>query len=307
MVGKGLIRLLLAPFERFYPTAKLLYNWRLAYEYRHFEKGPLLVLQMGKVGSRSLQSGLNKQVSDRPVYHAHFLSPDRVARTEADRKEYFRTYRHRWVTRQWRSQFLLRRWEAATDDRTWKIITMVREPVGRNISAFFENFYYEAGEKPGEFEFSSHYYKVDPETITVDDTPKLSEMFYRLATHDSPLVFFDREIKDIFGIDVIGAGFPVEKGYEIYKADRVELLVIRLEDVSRVVSTAIEEFLGIPGFELESRNVGADKIYAPLYEAFKSNVVIDSAYAEKLLDSDYSRTFYSDEEIRAAKRKWLKE
>jgi len=307
LVGKNLVNLALAPFERFYSTAKVIYLWRMRHHYRRFNEGPLLILQMGKVGSSSILAGLKTRIVDRPVYHTHFLSRERTAETERMRKKYFRTELHQFVTREWRSQFLLHTFETHKDNRVWKLVTLTREPIGRNISAFFQHLRVTPGESDGEFEISSDHYKIDSMIVSVDDTSTLNELFFDRTRHDSPLRFFDREIRDIFGIDVIGSGFPIEKGYEIYKANRVELLVLRLEDLAECAGAAFEEFLGIPDFQVPGQNIATDKVYAPLYEAFKRDVDIDSAYAERLLDSDYMRTFYSADEIRDAKRKWLKQ
>lgn len=305
MAIKRLISFVLKPLQWFRPTARLLYMLRLRFEYSGFDKGPVLVLQMGKVGSRSAEAGLDARVTDRPVYHSHFLSPDRVAETEKMRRMYFRGVRHRYLTRQWLSQFVLRTFQAHRDDRTWKIITLTREPVGRNISAFFENLYLVPTENDGEFEISSDVYGLEPTIVSDEDTSQLAQLFFERARHDSPLQFFDREIRDIFGIDVIKSGFPIEKGYEIYRSGRVELLVLRLEDLSRCAGVAIKEFLGLDDFELINKNIASKKHYASLYSAFKKRVDIEEDYVKMLLDSDYMRTFYSEDEIRDAKGKWL--
>jgi hypothetical protein len=141
--------------------------------------------------------------------------------------------------------------------------------------------------------------------VSVNDTNVLAELFFERARHDSPLKFFDGEIRDIFGIDVIKSGFPIEKGYEIYRSGRVELLVLRLEDLSRCAQPAFSEFLGLDKFELVDRNIASKKHYAPLYSAFKKRVDINEDYVRTLLDSDYMRTFYSEDEIRDAEGRWL--
>ena len=305
MAIRKLISWGLRPLDWFIPTAKAKYMLRQRYAYSRFEKGPVLVLQMGKVGSRSVEAGLEARVKDRPIYHSHFLSPDRVAETERARRMYFRGERHRYLTRQWLSEFVLKTYQAHKDDRTWKIVTVTREPVGRNISAFFENLYLVPTGNEGEFTISSDVYGLEPMVVSADDTDVLAELFFERARHDSPLRFFDREIKAHFGIDVIEAGFPIEKGYEIYRSDRAELLVLRLEDLSRCAEPAFREFLGLEGFELVNRNIASRKHYASLYSAFKKRVDINENYVRTLLDSDYMRTFYSEDEIRDAEGRWL--
>lgn len=302
---RRLIGFVLRPLQWFRPTSKLLYMLRLRYEYSTFDKGPVLVLQMGKVGSRSVEAGLAARVKDRPVYHSHFLSPDRVAETEKARRMYFRGVKHRYLTRQWLSQFILKTYQSHRDDRTWKLITLTREPVGRNISAFFENLYIVPQEQEGAFEISSDVYHLEPMIVSVDDTSQLTQLFYERAKHDSPLHFFDKEIRDIFGIDVIKSGFPVDKGYEIYRSERAELLVLRLEDLTRCAGVALKEFLDLDDFELINRNIASKKHYASLYSAFQKSINIKEDYVHTLLDSDYTRTFYSEHEIRDAKGRWL--
>jgi len=262
---------------------------------------------MGKVGSQSVLSGLEVRDLGRPIYHAHFLSHERTARTEVSRRKFFRTDRHSYLMRPWLNQFLRRTFDKQRGDKVWKIVTLTREPVGRNISAFFENLDVVARDTEGEFEISSHYYRIDPTIVSVDDVEQLGKLFFDRATHDSPVRFFDREIRDVFGIDVLGQGFPIDKGYAIYRGERAELLVVRLESLADCGGAAFKEFLDVDDFKPASRNIGAKKVYAPLYDAFRRHAVIDSEYANVLYDSAYMRTFYSDDEIEAAKANWLSE
>jgi len=301
----ALIKPMLKPLEWFYPTAKAMYMWRMRRTYDRSAHGPIVLLQMGKVGSKSVQAGLEALDLGRPIYHAHFLSEERTASTEQQRRKFFRTERYAYLMRPWLNQFLLRTFRREDRDKTWKLITLTREPVGRNISAFFENLDVVEHENDGEYQISSDYYRIDPTIVSIEDVSTLAELFFSRATHDSPVRFFDREIRDIFGIDVIGSGFPIDKGYQTYKANRVELLVIRLESLVDTASEAMQEFLCIDDFQLINSNIGARKVYAPLYSAFKKHVVIDSDYAAKLYDSDYMRTFYSSEEISQANEMWF--
>lgn len=295
---------LLRPLEWFYPTAKAAYMWRMGRAHRSHGKDPILLLQMGKVGSKSVQAGLESLHLDRAIYHAHFLSPERTALTEKQRRKFFRTNQYSYLRRPWLNQFLLHTFQNEDVTKRWKVITLTREPVGRNISAFFENLLVKPMEAVGEFEISSDYYRIDPIVVSVDEPQVLGKLFFDKATHDSPLRFFDREIRDIFGIDVLTEGFSPTKGYGIYRSDRADLLVVRLESLADCAEGALKEFLGIDGFRTINRNIGAKKIYAPLYEAFKRCAIFDSDYIETLYDSKFMRTFYSSDEIAAARATW---
>ena len=184
-------------------------------------------------------------------------------------------------------------------------MTLTREPVGRNISAFFENLNVVAAAEPGKFIISSDYYEIEPTEVAINDIGALCELFYSRARHDSPLRFFDREIRDIFGIDVLKTGFLSEKGYQIYSGDDADLLVIRLESLAECAAQAFSEFLGIEDFQVINRNIGARKEYAPLYDAFKRGVAVSTGYADDLYDSKYMQTFYTSDETAAFRARWV--
>ena len=178
---------IMAPLERFYTTAKCTYTWRQGRSFRAYKKGPIVVLQMGKVGSQSVKSGLDAAVKDRAIYHAHFLSAERTAKTEQRRRQFFRTNRYNYLRRPWLNQFLLNQFEKSSSDQKWKIVTLTREPVSRNISAFFENLDVVPTDRKGEFRFSSDYYQIPQTVVSVDDTREMAKLFFRAAVHDSPV------------------------------------------------------------------------------------------------------------------------
>ena len=293
--------------ERFYPTAKAYYMWRMRRTHEAQWQDPILVLQMGKVGSMSVQAGLEEQNLPRRIYHAHFLSTERTRQTEQERRKYFRTDRHDDLKRPWLNQYLLRQFHRDGGKRRWKIVTLTREPIARNLSAFFENLAVTELDEPGTYRIQSDYYGIEPVTVSTQSTSAVADLFFARARHNSPVQFFDREIKDIFGIDVLGQGFPQETGYGIYASDNADLLVLKLEMLRDCAAAAFDEFLGISDFRLVNRNVGAAKVYAPLYDATQKNIEIPAEYADRLYESRYMTTFYSASEIRSARERWLVE
>jgi hypothetical protein len=289
---------------RFYTPAKALYMWQKRRGYDAVPDGPVLVLQMGKVGSMSVQAGLEEQNLPRRIYHTHFLSSDRTMQTEEERRKYFRTDRHNDLLRPWLNQFLLNQFRSDRSGKRWKIVTLTREPIARNLSAFFENLVVTKLAEAGAYEIQSDYYGIDPVTVNVESPSMIAGLFFSHARHDSPICFFDSEIRDIFGIDVFDEEFSQDKGYKIYQSERADLLVLKLEKLEDCAKAAFEEFLGIDDFQLVNRNVGARKIYAPLYDATKKNISVPNEYADRLYQSRYMTTFYSDAEIKAARERW---
>jgi len=262
---------------------------------------PIINYQMGKVGSSTVQASLEAMNLDQPVYHVHFLNPERVRQIEQQRRKYFRTEKYALLRRPWLYQFLFE--QIQKKDRHWKLITLVREPIARNVSTFFENL--EVTKKPDSATYAvkSDYYdfniEADPQNLD-----ELIDLFFDRLVHERPLRYFDDEIKTVFGIDVFASGFPLDKGYSVYQGEYADLLLIRLEDLDKCANTVFKQFLGLDDFKLVQANIASDKVYAPLYKAFKRSVRFPEDYVREMYESAYARQFYSDEEIRGFRQGW---
>jgi hypothetical protein len=156
-----------------------------------------------------------------------------------------------------------------------RLITAVREPVGRNLSAFMQN--------RGEMNWG-----------------KEQSAFLANYPHNRPLEWFDREILPATGIDVFAEPFPHEKGWQII-SDR--LLIIRCEESDSTKETALSTFLGRP-VTLGRANVGSEKTYADDYERLKC-LPLPPDYIDRMLNSRYAAHFYSQEEREVLRCRWL--
>jgi hypothetical protein len=173
--------------------------------------------------------------------------------------------------------------------RKVKIITLVREPLGRNISAFFENLplYIGVGKKETDYQLK-----------------KLIDIFIKEYSHDVPLQWFDFELEKATGIDVYSYSFPRDKGYMKIEENNIELLIMKLETPDALKERVIADFLHLDKFKLVSQNIGKDKVYSKTYQQFKKTVKLPSAYVRKMLSSKYTKHFYSEKEIGALWVKW---
>ena len=298
---KGGMRSLL---EKNYHSAKALYMYQLGQSQRKFKRTPILIYQMGKVGSSTIRSSLDDIVIDRPIYHCHFLTKERIAKTEADRKKFFRSERYSYLKRPWLNEFLAKQLKSGLKGRKWKVITLTREAVSRNLSTFFENLDFKVIDEGRRYEISSHYYKIAPTIVEHNSHDVLIKLFFEKVNHDSPNQFFDFEIKRMLGVDVLASEFPKSKGYQIYKGDLADVLLIRLEDLNRVASEAISEFLGIHRFRLLNSNIGTKKNYALVYKNFKNIIALPDDYLTRIYGSRYMRHFYTADEIETFERRW---
>ena len=101
---------------------------------------------------------------------------------------------------------------------------MVREPISKNISQFFQNV-----------EVSYPEFAYSEKINLLSENEMIEEMihfFIKNFIHDDPLVWFDVEMKKFTGIDVYEEEFPHEKGYKLYENERFRILIFRLSFLS---------------------------------------------------------------------------
>ena len=177
--------------------------------------------------------------------------------------------------------------------RHWKIISLVREPVARNVSQFFHSL----------DEFIPDWEKrYATGNISMED---LQRTFLNIESiHVTPEYWFDTQLKPIFEIDVFANPFAIENGYKTYwSKPNTPLLVIRMEDLDRCAGDAMREFLALEQFEIIKTNMGYSKPYADLYRNFKT-LPLPCEYVKKIYSSRYARHFYTKQEIERYTKEW---
>ena len=283
-------------FQRFcLKVERLFFRCRCNYwvNARHVNRDDVICFQMCKVGSstvvKSLVHAFYQWGIDVKVHHIHEL-----ARLEG-REEELKSERvcpedmieHIGLCKSLRDKVI------ANPDKKWKLISMVRDPISRNVSEFFytlDAFVPDWVEryKSGEL-----------------DTDKLLEMFLEAQKHDKTDVWYDQQMKEFFGIDVFSTPFPKTKGYKIYNDSKgTPLLLIRLEDLNKCAKKTMVEFLGLRCFTLIKTNIADEKVYSEIYRDFKKNVCLPDEYITKMCSSKYARFFYTDEELKKIAIQW---
>jgi hypothetical protein len=285
--------------EKYYFTSKALWKRGQRQLIQAYSGQPIITYQMGKVGSSTVQASLVALDSNRPIYHVHFLNPKRVREIEQQRRKYFRTEKFTLLRRPWLYEFLYE--QIQTENRHWKIVTLIREPIARNMSTFFENLEVTKNPNSTKYVVKSDYYGFNIE-VDIKQVGPLIELFFDRLVHDRPLNYFNDEIKYVLGVDVFESAFPRDKGYMVYRDNKVDLVLIRLEDLDRCASKAFKDFLDIDDFTLVQTNMASKKVYAPLYKEFKRKIHFPEDYVNRMYESKYARHFYSDEEIDGFRR-----
>jgi hypothetical protein len=241
-----------------------------------------------------------------PIFHVHYLSRARVEDLEKERRRYFGTEKYGLLKRPWLYQYLRKVLKEQFDGRKWKIISLTRDPIARNLSTFFENLELKTVNENCSWLVESEYYKIRSLKVNINNLEKLVARFFDRFYHESPLDFFDRELKTVFGIDAYSSAFPKSKGYKIYKGKKADALIIKLENLNQCSNLAFKEFLNIDRVNLIGSNIGSEKDYATLYSRFKNDIQLPESYINKMYQSKYVQHFYSDLEIEELRSKWLR-
>lgn len=249
--------------NRVYNLGKQVDQW-FYFKSRIMQHTPLIVYQMGKVASQSIYYSLRK------VYLGVVVNTHSFSTNDKD----------------WRVRTIYK--HCVMNSRPLNIISLTREPIGRNISAFFQNFGRDTGVKYRNSNFSLQ---------------EIRELFLKNYNHDIPLTWFDTNIEPKFGIDVYKNPFP-DAGINTYNYENFRLLVLRSENIDEIKHSAIEEFLGLTDFNIDQRNIGSNKEYAETYRKFLNTVKLPADYISKMCDSKYFNHFYSDEFIELTRKRW---
>jgi hypothetical protein len=290
--------------SRNYYLAKYSYQiWRYI---KLLGKLPIVIYQMGKVGSTSILYSLQQLNYNYQIYQIHYLSTKGIHKMEKMywgktpklfRKSLLPETEHIFV-----SHFLQHQWNKRNGDRNWKFITLVRDPIARNVSEFF---------------YSVDTTKVDPYILNFyelfqSQSINLSDLFERFQTRfhpDSdefllPLRWFEDEFNEVLNFDIYSHEFPRNRGYKIIKTNSSEILILKLEKLMSCYQEAFYEFLNIEDLRLITANYAAQKSYYPVYKEFIQHAKLSDDYINKMYNTKYMNHFYTETEIQDFKKKW---
>jgi len=253
-------KLLARGLQKNYYTAKFYNKW-LTKKYvvgKQKLSPPLLVYSMPKVGTMSVMGSLEKETG-LPVLHLHTLRKERLLELE-------KIYIENWDKNSnpkhlWHSFYFLDAFDTRKErNDKFKIITLVRDPVAQNISSFFEIIYLEL-----DYNYNDKLKVMSVEEIVDELVPLFVNDFSRRSDSED---WFEQELKQIFDIDIYDEPFEYGKGYKIYKGQRADALLIRLENLSNCAKEAFENYFEFQNFSLIDKNVGLSKDYSSYIKDF---------------------------------------
>lgn len=235
----------------------------------------VILYQMGKVGSSTLKESLSKKnINALHIHRYYFCNNEKPIR--------LRRLIHK-IKSNLIFNSIIKREKA-------KIITFYRNPLDRNISSFFQNLDIYFSKR----EFKNLSYK------------QLEEKFNNASKlFETPTTWFDVEFNKRLEVDIFNYPINKDKGYTIFSKGNIDFFVCTTENINNL-EKEFGQFLGITNFKLINKNIGSKKWYYKLYKEFKENYTPPSEMLNKLYNSKTIHHFYTDEEIKVFKDKYMR-
>jgi hypothetical protein len=248
--------------------------WLLKNLYKVIDNSAVWIYQSGKVGSSTMYKSLD--AVSVPCSQAHMIKNIDLLCNDEIHNELFLN--------------LMEKGEIK------KIITLIREPLSRNISAFFE---YLGRDGPSAIPHGNSFLYTCNKWIK-GEFSELKTKIYNM------LDWFDQELKAAVGVDVFAHPFDREKGYSVIKQGNIEVLVIKLEKLNSLESV-ISDFVGAPDFKLITANEASSKPIKYLYKNVREAIKIPRETVNLYYkDNPRMNHFYTEEEKVELLKKWEK-
>jgi len=264
---------------------KHIYDAHLRYPFDDIWK--ILVHNPGKAGGTSIFTSLSAIKIQ--SYHTHYINIDTFAEPEI--KEYLATLLNEFKKLQ-----------------PLKIITLAREPLSRNYSAFFQIIFYDflkyflqSGKSFADLcaEWMEKYYDYHYLITGYNEHQYKNNRFGYFD-------WFEKELKAGFGVDILAHPFDKEKGYSIIKQGNIEVLVMKMEKLNSL-EKVIGEFVGAPNFKLINANEASSKATYDLYKKTREIIKIPKRLVSRYYDHNpYMDHFYTEQEKAEFLKKWEK-
>lgn len=193
-----------------------------------------------------------------------------------------------------------------------KIIIPVREPISRDISQYFQLLQARLGVLCQEYKidnlidgFVKIYYDSLIQKTSYNENTGLQAILLNNSSKGILFDWFDYELKNFLGVDILTEPFNTKTGYQIYKKNNCEILILQLEKMN-ILEDIIGNFLSVPNFKLQSSNTYKQKEYKYLYKNFKEQLVLPKEYIDFYYKSNpWFAHFYSIEQREEFYSKWM--
>lgn len=250
------------------------------YRYNSLRNKVIIVHTLGKVGSSTIYYELKKRNPFNNVFHTHFLSNEWLKNRLKNGNHFASNHRA--------AQKVFSHLKTNPKSKKY-IITLVREPVSRELSNFMQN--------PNDF--------LDNDVLTYS-TEELKTKYLEKLNYNYTLEWFDTEFANYTEFDVYSKPYDKNKGYSIYQHNDFKILVIKLEKLNDCFEKAMKTFLGIELKLKTNYNQSSSKEISGIYSELKKTIRFTEEELNKVYTHKYVTHFYNKDEINSFKVKWLK-
>ena len=300
----------------------------------NFNEDLILVYQMGKVASSTVYSSLIKRGFN--TFHFHHLNDKTSSQLEYIMKHSYapKNYIEEILRGNLRSKFFQNRFFLNDKEHLnkIKIISITREPISYLISAFFQNYsslYYYYYNKTNSIDkysvknlkslkkyflnYIDKYLEIYSNSNSIDDD-NYQELWENIKDTDLkhflllcrwPLIWFDREMNNIFDFDIFNFEFDKNSGFNVYNINGVSKLVFKIEKFKDIAKKQIGNFVNDNEFEIINDNISTEKEYKKLYKEFCSSIILPKEFIEYQYSSKYAKFFYTNKELNNFSKKWV--
>jgi len=248
---------------------------------------PVLVYQMGKVGSTAVVAALEQ--AGRPVLQVHSLGEGLLDHYRKLRREGWPVPPHVHLGLALRER-LKEGWPGPL-----QVISLVRDPVAREVSNCFENI--RMIEAPL-FDARGRLYG---EAMLRHVEAWLS----REGALGYVFSWFDRELKPSLGVDVMALPFPAERGWTVHRTPGVEVLVMQQEALGEAGPRALQAFLGAEGpVAIPEGRRREGMRFGEVYRWVRERLRLPRKVLERIYASRFCTHFYSEAQRRVFLERW---
>ena len=254
---------------------------------------PIVIYQMGKVGSMTVYETLKKNVRN-SVFHVHFLTPHEIERVKDKYLKAGIVYEPPHM----KDSRLLSSQVKYLKSINWHIITLVRDPISAKMSHLFHN------------PKVHHQYLFDEEG-NLDQSRALEVTYRKLMDFDPTSDFvcnwINREFCSYLGVDLYQYPFDKERGFQLLEVGNYKIMILQTESIDKGLIRAFKEMQIISdNVQIVKSNENEDKEFSEVYKAVRDNIKIPDIKINEIYNSKYVRHFYSDAFISSKIDQWTK-
>jgi hypothetical protein len=270
---------------------------------------PVLVYQMGKVGSNSLLAGLRAILPDTPIHHTHLLDPRSFAHYErwfgcdpALPPALVSSTREQIAAAQEHRDVLL------GDGPRWRVITLTREPMAHFVSVLFHHL--ELYRRLSGADLSGPRGLERLHAFAIDSLRRWGRAAAQPDTDPARAAltlacrWFDEELGPVLGVDVYRRPFAFDRGVVRWRTPRADVVLVRFEDLPWAATDAVRALVDREEFALPAENRGQDRLSGASYVEYLHRYRFPADLVAAVYATRYATHFYTEAERGALARRW---